>query len=65
MNVTNLLTWDYEKRTLGQRGENKANTKPIQTRFKPKQSQFQDPHYQSGCEKGPDRVYIIMFNRVN
>jgi len=28
MNVTKLLTRDYEIRTLGQRGKNKANSKP-------------------------------------
>jgi len=54
MNVTKALTRDYEKKTLGQRGKNKPNTKPIQTQsnpikankmpkqtqYKPKQTQF-------------------------
>ncbi len=54
MNVNKVLTKDYEKRTLGERGKNKpnsnpikANTKPIkankmpkQTQFKPNQTQF-------------------------
>jgi len=35
MNVNKVLTRDYEKRTLGERGKNKPNTKPIQTQFKP------------------------------
>jgi hypothetical protein len=55
MNVNKVLTKDYEKRTLGERGKNKpnsnpikANTKPIkaskmpkQTQYKPNQTQFQ------------------------
>ncbi len=28
MNVTSFITKDYEKRTLGERGKNKANSKP-------------------------------------
>jgi hypothetical protein len=54
MNVNKVLTKDYEKRTLGQRGKNepktnpnepktnpiKANKMPKQTQYKPKQSQF-------------------------
>jgi hypothetical protein len=34
MNVNKVLTKDYEKRTLGERGKNKANSKPIQTQYK-------------------------------
>ena len=37
MNVNNVLTKDYEKKTLSECGKNKAKTKPN----KPKQSQFQ------------------------
>ena len=66
MNVNEVLTKNYEQIDTWSSGKNKANTKPIQTQFKAntnpnkaKQSQFQDPHYQSGCERGPDRVYII------
>jgi hypothetical protein len=54
MNVNKVLTKDYEKRTLGERGKNKPNSNPIkpntkpikankmpkQTQFKPKQTQF-------------------------
>jgi len=51
MNVTKEITRGYANWTLGQRGKNKANTKPIQTQFKantkpiqtqfkPKQTQF-------------------------
>ncbi|HIJ54130.1 MAG TPA: hypothetical protein HPP66_13430 [Planctomycetes bacterium] len=50
-----VLTMDYEKWTLGQRGKNKPNSNPIQTQsnpikanktpkqtqYKPKQTQFQ------------------------
>jgi len=55
MNVNMVLTMDYEKWTLGQRGKNKPNSNPIQTQsnpikanktpkqtqYKPKQTQFQ------------------------
>ncbi len=55
MNVNKVLTKDYEKRTLGERGKNKPNSNPIQsqskpikankmpkqTQYKPKQTQFQ------------------------
>ena len=34
MNVNKVLTKDYEKRTLGQRGKNKPNSNPIQTQYK-------------------------------
>ena len=58
MNVNNVLTKNYEKRTLGERGKNKPNSNPIQTQsnpikankmpkqtqFKPKQTQFQTEH---------------------
>jgi len=44
MNVTDLLTRDYEKMDTWSSGKNKANSKPIQTQFKPNsnpiQSQF-------------------------
>ncbi len=47
MNVNKVLTKEYEKKTLGQRGKNKANSKPIKANTKPikankmpKQSQF-------------------------
>jgi len=55
MNVIKALTMDYENKTLGGSGKNKAKTKPnkanskpispetkpIQSQFKPKQTQFQ------------------------
>jgi len=34
MNVNKVLTRDYEKRTLGERGKNKPKTNPIQTQNK-------------------------------
>jgi len=40
MNVNMVLTVDYEKKTLGKHGKNKPNTNPIQTQYKPKQTQF-------------------------
>jgi len=52
MNVSTVITMNYEQRTMNDEIKNKANskpiqtqfkpnTKPIQTQFKPKQSQFQ------------------------
>jgi len=35
MNVNMVLTVDYEKKTLGESGKNKPNSKPIQTQTKP------------------------------
>jgi len=35
MNVNMLLTVDYEKKTLGERGKNKPKTNPIQTQTNP------------------------------
>jgi len=35
MNVNMVLTVDYKKKTLGKRGKNKPNTKPIQTQTNP------------------------------
>ena len=50
MNVNNVLTMDYENKTLSGRGKNKANSKPIKANLsqfkpikcqnKPKQSQY-------------------------
>jgi len=40
MNVSRVSAKDYEEWTLGKRGKNKPNTNPIQTQYKPKQSQF-------------------------
>jgi len=33
MNVNKVLTKDYENKTLGERGKNKANSKPIKPNF--------------------------------
>jgi len=35
MNVNNVLTSNYENKTLGERGKNKPKTNPIQSQFKP------------------------------
>jgi len=35
MNVSRVSTKDYESQTLGERGKNKPNSNPIQTRTKP------------------------------
>ena len=66
MNVSELLTKNYENKTLGERGKNepktnpiKANskpispeTKPIRTQYEPKQSQFPPPPAGEGCRRG-------------
>jgi len=58
MNLTSLITVDYENKSNWTLGENKPNSKPIkantkpikankmpkQTQYKPKQSQFQKGH---------------------
>ena len=65
LNVNKVITVDYEKRTLGQHGKNKANTKPIQTQYKantipirtqyePKQTQFQAGSRRRFCKKTKD-----------
>ncbi|MBW8041109.1 MAG: hypothetical protein FVQ85_14055 [Planctomycetes bacterium] len=36
MNVNKVLTTDYEKRTLGERGKNEPKTNPIKPNFKGK-----------------------------
>ena len=44
MNVNKLLTKDYEKTTLGERGKNKPKTNPKQTQTNPnKAKQIEDP----------------------
>jgi len=35
MNVNKVLTRDYEKKTLSERGKNKAKTKPKQSQTNP------------------------------
>ena len=62
MNVNKVLTKDYEKRTLGQRGKNKPNSNPIQSQFKPNQSQNKaktNPNKPNSC---PLSVWRIRAN---
>ncbi|MGB2809691.1 MAG: hypothetical protein WBC22_18255 [Sedimentisphaerales bacterium] len=40
MNVNNVLTTDYDKKDTWSIGKNKPNTNPIQSQFKPNQSQY-------------------------
>ncbi len=40
MNVNELLTRDYEKRTLGEHGKNEPKTNPIKANKMPKQTQL-------------------------
>jgi len=35
MNATSIITADYEKKTLSERGKNKPNSNPIQTQTNP------------------------------
>ena len=44
MNVTSLITADYENKTLSERGKNKPNTNPIQTQFKPNTKPIQSQY---------------------
>jgi hypothetical protein len=50
MNVNAVITKDYEKRTLGERGKNKPNSKPIKANKMPKQTQYKPNQTQfAGC----------------
>ena len=75
MNVTKVLTKDYEKRTLGQLGKTnpiqtqyKANSNPKQTQLKPKQTQFKPkqtqykPNFQPQKIDGPVQIAKISEN---
>ena len=66
MNVTDLLTMDYDKMDTWSSGKNKANSKPIQSQFKPntnpiqtqnkpKQTQFQTWF----CKNGASRLSTV------
>jgi len=76
MNVSSLITADYENIDNCKLGENKPNTKPIQTQsnpispphaakqsqFKPKQTQFQrQKNAAGGCSKAGIRILIFAF----
>ena len=41
MNISKVLTMDYENWTLGERGKNKANSNPIQSQYKPNSNRIQ------------------------
>jgi len=54
MNVTKVLTKDYENETLGKRGKNKANSNPIQTQSNPIKANIMPKQTQSNsilCRK--------------
>ena len=40
MNVSDYMTREYEKTDTWSSGKNKPNTNPIQTQYKPNQTQF-------------------------
>ncbi len=48
MNVSSFITTNYEQRTMNYEIKNKPNTNPIQTQFKPKQTQFQTEYLLTG-----------------
>jgi len=54
LDASDYITMNYAKWTLGERGKNKANSKPIQTQYKaktkPKQTQYKQK--QSQFRKG-------------
>ena len=63
MNVNKVITKDYEDKTLGERGKNKPNSKPIQTQTNPikankmpKQTQFKPKQTQSKPISPPPRT---------
>jgi hypothetical protein len=41
MNVNSVITMNYEQRTMNYEIKNKANSNPIQSQYKPNQTQFQ------------------------
>jgi hypothetical protein len=52
MNVNNVLTKNYEKRTLGQ----VEKTNPIQTQYKPNQSQLKPIKSQNKPNSNPNKA---------
>jgi len=68
MNVNKVLTMDYEKRTLGERGKNKPNSNPIQTQSKPIQTQFKpktNPNKANFCTIGSPFCLQLPLTFVN
>ena len=59
MNVNNYITKNYEKRALGQRGKNKAKTKPIQTQFKANTNPIQTQYKAKQTQFHPHRHYAF------
>ena len=50
MNVTSFYTKDYENDNTFRLPENKPNSKPIQSQYKPKQTQFRSEERRVGKE---------------
>jgi len=49
MNVSNIITKDYENKTLGERGKNKPNSNPIQSQYKAKTNPIQSQFKPNTC----------------
>ena len=60
MNVNKVLTKDYEQMNTWSSGKNKANSKPIQTQYKPKQTQFL-----SAISVAGQRLKMLMYLKMN
>jgi len=56
MNITKLLTKDYENISNWTLCENKANTNPIQTQYKPKQTQTNPISKVRNVQKTPREI---------
>ena len=56
MNLTSLITVDYENKSNWKLGENKPNTKPIQTQSKPKQTQLSPKQSQNKPNMNPKQT---------
>jgi len=61
MNVNKLLTKDYEKTTLGERGKNKPKTNPKQSQTNPKQ--IEDPEGTQFQPEGPTNSPLTAAHR--
>jgi hypothetical protein len=63
MNVTSLITVDYENIANWKLGENKPNSKPIKPNTNPKQTQYKANQSQYKAKTNP--IYWMAFSAVN
>ena len=62
MNVTSLITVDYENIANWKLGENKANSKPIQSQSKPKQTQSNPIQTQNEPNTNPKQTQFTGYS---